>query len=165
MNPVFSPRPIALRGKGLCDVYNPFNNSCPHAVQYARRTKTVKAKPNIHALGTMDSVAGCFAGLKTFKLFQRTQRSPQKNRDAKFALGRQYADSRIACNEHMNHEIIEQISEPPPAYRGNAGGLVAYRPEVLETIKNAVDDIDADLRSLSLAIHGSLLHVLLHHMY
>lgn len=106
---------------------------------------------------TMSDNVGCFACLKP--LFSRKR--AQKKGTADRVLEGDDAGSHTSQTVQKKHnERLEEIVEAPPAYQAKRDGAsngppTSYRPEVLETIKDAVVKVDSDLRSLSLAIHGS----------
>lgn len=106
---------------------------------------------------TMSDNVGCFACLKP--LFSRKRTKGKGSADRVIEVDD--AGSHTSQSEQKKHsQRLEEIVEAPPAYQAKRDGLsngppTSYRPEVLETIKDAVGMIDSDLRSLSLAIHGS----------
>ena len=64
------------------------------------------------------------------------------------------------CNHHSNENLPSSISkvwrpddtaEPAPSRPGSSQ---LYRPDILETIEAKIKEIDAELRGLSLDIHG-----------
>ena len=52
-------------------------------------------------------------------------------------------------------DIWRQDVDAPPVYRPSAGTDDVYRPEVMKTIENTLDELDPVLRELSLKIHGA----------
>lgn len=106
----------------------------------------------------MSDNVGCFACLKP--LFSR-KRAQKKEVTDKVLEGDRAGSHTSQTEQKKHNERLEEIVEAPPAYQAKRDGAsngppTSYRPEVLETIKDAVDKIDSDLRSLSLAIHGEL---------